>query len=140
MAISKKGKRKITVNSENYLWWIFNENDQTEFDGVQIKIVAENQSGYFKYGLEQIDEQRYISIGLNQNKFKVHILCPKFENDDGIITPSGIGNLIRWSLSESEIKSKEDSITHGYSMQIGLIDKNEYLKTYEKILDGFKSV
>ncbi|MFD2563819.1 hypothetical protein [Aquimarina rubra] len=140
MAISKKGKRKITVNSENYLWWIFTEFDQTEFDGVQIKIVAENQSGYLKYGLEQIDKKRYISIGLNQNKYKVHILCPKFENDDGIITPSGIETLIKWSLSVSEIKSKENQITHGYSMQIGLIDKNEYLKTYEKILNGFISL
>jgi len=140
MAISKKGKRKITVNSENYLWWIFHEVDQTEFDGIQIKIVAENQSGYIKYGLEQVNEKRYVSIGLNQNKYKVHLHCPKFENNNEIITPSGIEALIKWSLNLSEIKSKKSSIIHGYSMQLGLINKNEYLKTYEKILKGFQNI
>ena len=52
MAINKKRKRKITVDSKKYLWWIFEEYDQTEFDGFQIKIVAENQIGYIKYGLQ----------------------------------------------------------------------------------------
>ena len=42
MAISKKGKRRITIESRTYFWWIFDEYDQTEFDGIQIKIVAEN--------------------------------------------------------------------------------------------------
>lgn len=79
MAISKKGKRKITIDSKEYFWWIFNEYDQTEFDGIQIKIVDENQSGYLKYGLEQNNDERYLVFALRENEYKVHTYCPKFE-------------------------------------------------------------
>ncbi len=69
MGISKKGKRKIIINSKTYLWWVFNECDQTEFDGVQVKIVPENQIGYLKYGLEQ-NEKRFLVLGLRNDEYK----------------------------------------------------------------------
>ncbi len=94
MAISKKGKRKIVVNSRSYLWWIFNEQDQTAFDGFQIKIIAEDQGLCLLYGLQQDAKDRYVSIGLRHDAGKLHLLCPQFEDDKEIITPSGINELI----------------------------------------------
>ena len=80
MAISKKGRRKITVDSKKYVWQVFDEYDQTAFDGIQIKIVDENQIGYFKYGLQQIEEKRKIVISLRDEKYLIHVMCPKFED------------------------------------------------------------
>jgi len=133
MAFSKKGKRKITIDSKEYFWWIFNEYDQTEFDGIQIKIVDENQSVYFKYGLEQNKNERYLVFALRENKYKVHTYCPKFENDDGIIMPSSIEKLIRWVLNFPE-ESEKRIITHAYNPKVGIIKPTDYKKTYNIIL------
>ena len=98
MAISKKGKRKITVNNKIFLWWVYNEQDQIEFDGNQIKLISEDQTVYLKYGLDQIiNNDRYIVVALDQNKYKVHIYCPKFEDENGIIKPSGMCGSRYWS-------------------------------------------
>jgi len=136
MAINTKGKRKITVNSKKYLWWVFNEVDQTEFDGNQIKIVAENQVGYFKYGLEQSLEKRYVVISLRNEKLKIHIQCPKFEDENGIIKPSDIERLIKWCLERSTDKNR--ILVHGYNPAIGIIPDEDRAKTLEAILNEFK--
>lgn len=36
---------------------LYNEQDQTEFDGSQIKLVSEDQADYLKYGLDQKNEK-----------------------------------------------------------------------------------
>ena len=135
MAISKKGKRRITIESKTYFWWIFDEYDQTEFDGIQIKIVAKNQSGYFKYGLEQNDNERYLVFALRENQYKIHTYCPKFENDSGIITPSGIEKLIKWTLNFPK-ETENRKITHAYNPKVGIIKPVDYKKTYDLILNG----
>ena len=105
MAINKKGKRKIVVNSKTYLWWFFNEYDQTTFDGKQIRIIAEDQTVCLGYGLEQKDNKRIIRFVFNRERGIIHIECPKFENDLGIMTPSGISELIKWaSIKSDEIR------------------------------------
>jgi len=133
MAVSKKRKRKITINSKIYFWWIFDEYDQTEFDGIQIKIVTKNQSGYLKYGLEQNNDERYLVFALREDEYKIHKYCPKFENDSGIITPSGIEKLIKWTLNfPKEIEKR--IITHAYNPKTGIIKSVDYKKTYDLIL------
>jgi len=136
MAISKKGKRKITIDSKKYLWWVFDEYDQTAFDGIQIKIVDENQIGYFKYGLQQIDKERKVVISLRDEKCLIHVVCPKFEDENGIIKPSGIERLIKWCLDKKENKYRK--LIHGYNPSIGIIPENERLKTLELITDEFR--
>jgi len=100
MGINTKGKRKITVNSKKYLWWVFNEMNQTEFDGNQIKIV------------------------------------PKFEDENGIIKPSGIERLIKWCLEKSTDKNR--ILVHGYNPTIGIIPDEDRAKTLETILNEFE--
>jgi len=135
MAINKKGKRKITVNSKKYLWWVFDEYDQTEFDGLQIKIVAENQIGYIKYGLQQADKERYLVISLRDEKYKIHALCPTFEDENGIIKPAGIAQLIKWSLDNTTLKNR--IVVHGYTPKIGVIPQKDRLNILGVILKEF---
>lgn len=136
MAISRKGKRKITVDGKEYLWWVFNEQDQTEFDGNQIKVVASDQVGYIKYGLEQNDLKRYVVIALREHKYKVHFYCPKFESEEGIISNSGIERLVQFCL---KIPTKENqNFTHGFKTPCQIIPKNERLDALKTIIRKFK--
>ncbi|MGH1540095.1 MAG: hypothetical protein ACRBHB_06715 [Arenicella sp.] len=116
------------IGSRLFLWWVFNEIDQTEFDGIQVKIVAEDQSIFLKYGLEQSDGDRYLVLSFNRDLGRVHVKCPKFESDDGIISSSGIRKLIAWS---SDIKNIE--IVHSWSAQSGIMKGDLAKKIYEGI-------
>lgn len=98
MAISKKNKNRALVDGKEYLWWVFDEIDQTEFDGIQIKAVCSDQTHFFKYGLQQLETDRKLVLALNNYSKLVHLSSPpKFENDEGIITRSGIVRMIKWS-------------------------------------------
>lgn len=97
MAISKKNKSKTYVDGKEYLWWIFDEYDQTEFDGVQIKAVCIDSTHFIKYGLQQEEDNRKVVLALKNYTKLVHLSSPpKFENEEGIITKSGINRMIKW--------------------------------------------
>ncbi|WP_095069910.1 hypothetical protein [Tenacibaculum jejuense] len=101
MAISKKNKNKVFVGDKEYLWWVLDEIDQTEFDGIQIKAVCSDQSHFFKYGLQQQETNRKLVLALNNYTKLIHLSNPpKFENEEGIITKSGIIRMIKWFKNE----------------------------------------
>lgn len=134
MAISKKGKRSITVNDRVYLWWVSEEYDQTAFDGIQVRIVAEDQALYFKYGLQQAPEKRFLVAALGHDAGSIHLLCPKFENDQEIITPSGISALIKWCSAgpgEHDIRT----IAHAWNNKDGILDEQQAVPVYHRILE-----
>ncbi len=134
MAISKKGKRRITVNGVKYLWWVLEIYDQTVFDGWQVKIIAEDQSIYFQYGFEHNYPDRYLIISLNQTRYKVHVLCPKFEQESALIKPGEIAKLIDWALRYPDAENPR-IISHAYSSQHGIIEEEKRLETLYLILD-----
>lgn len=113
MGISKKGKRKIVIDRRAYLWWVFNEVDQTSFDGDQIKLVAEDQSHAILYGLQQWGESRRIVISLRNDGGIISLDCPVFEDPNGIITPSGIRKLIEWCKVKPD-ENHTRAIVHAY--------------------------
>ena len=94
MAISAKGKRKITVNGKRYYWRAFDEYDQGWFDGVQLLIVAEDQSIAIRYGINQTGIERYLLAFLEREKPPISMSCPKIEDENGIFKPKGIMNII----------------------------------------------
>lgn len=97
MAISKKNKSKVTVDGKEYLWWVFDEYDQTTFDGIQIKAVCSDQTHFIKYGLQQEEDDRKLALILKDYTKLVHLSSPpKFEDNKGIITKSGIIWMIEW--------------------------------------------
>jgi hypothetical protein len=135
MGISKKGKRKTIVEGRSFVWWVFEEIDQTEFDGIQVKVVAEDQSLYLKYGLQQNESERYLVMTLKDHTSKIHVRCPKFEDDNGIITSSGIVAMVNWAkLSPSEVNRRE--ICHAYSEQYGILHGTKIMDAYDKIIEN----
>ena len=133
MAISEKGKRKVQIGSRLFLWWVFDEVDQTEFDGVQVKIIAKDQSIFIKYGLQQSDEERSVVLSFSNDLGRVHMNCPKFESNEGVISSSGIKKLIAWS---SNINNGE--IIHAWSAKYGIMHGRLAEKTYENIRENLR--
>ena len=102
MAISKKNKNRVIVDDVEYLWWVFDEIDQAEFDGTQVKVVCSDQSHFIKYGLDQPENNRKVVLALRNYKKLVHLSFPPiFENEDGIITKSSILRLIKWCKKDN---------------------------------------
>jgi len=102
MAISTKNRNRVLVDGKEYLWWVFDEFDQTEFDGIQIKAVCSDQTHFFKYGLQQQENGRKLVLALSNYTKLVHLSSPpKFENDEGIITRSGVVRMIKWCKKEN---------------------------------------
>ncbi len=56
--------------------------------------------------MQQSDSDRIIVLALTNYTKLVHLSSPKFENEEWIITKSGIGKLIRWC------KNKEHQILY----------------------------
>lgn len=135
MAVSKKQKRNITVDGKTYLWWVFDEVDQTEFDGAQIKLISEDQSHYLKYGLDQEDDNRRVVVGLHNNVGLVQLECPKFEDEQGIITPSGIRKLIEWCRVRPDERSIR-TIKHAYEPKLHPLSEERIEQLYKRILDA----
>ena len=100
MTVSTKGKRKISVNGKSYLWKAFNENDQSWFEGVQVMIVAEDQSILMRYGSCQTNEMRHIVVQ-EQNSKPIKYSCPKFESEENIFKPEQIKNIIEFSVEKN---------------------------------------
>ncbi len=136
MGISKKSKRVVTSGSKKYFWWIFDEWDQSAFDGIQVKIVPESQEFYIKYGIQQNDEERFVVISLRENKSKIHLYCPKFENNDQILSNSGVKNIISWC---KKALSKNDAalVRHAYKSREGIIKIERFHEIFTEIFIAF---
>ena len=123
MAISKKNKRLAIVNGKEYLWWAFDECDQTEFDGVQVQVISADKTHFIKYGLQQPEGKRKVVLALTGYAKLVHLSAPpKFENEDGVISNSGICRMIEWCKTED------------LQIQYALIASNNQLTPDEKKL------
>jgi hypothetical protein len=99
MAISVKGKRRISVNERVYLWHVFDEHDQGMFDGVQVWVAAMDQQLFLRYGLQQPTDSRTALICRGRGAPNVRAACPRFEGEDGILSSQGVRDLIVWSLA-----------------------------------------
>lgn len=100
MAISAKGKRRISVNGRAYLWHIFDEYDQGAFDGVQIMVAAVDKALFLRYGLHQPDTSRTALILPGPGAPTMRAACPRFEGEDQVMTPRGVCKLIDWAFAE----------------------------------------
>jgi len=101
MAISEKGKRRLTVRNGRYLWYVFDKYDQTAFDGLQVMVTAQDRSLIVHYGIQQPDQSRTAVIRRGIRAPSVRMRCPQFETDDGTMTPHATRKLIEWCLDEA---------------------------------------
>ena len=99
MAISTKGKRRITDDDRGYLWRSFDKYDQSWFDGVQVIVAAIDQELFLRYGLGQPDERRTAVVSRGRGAPGIRTGCPKFEGDGEVFTPQVVRDLIEWGLA-----------------------------------------
>lgn len=107
MAINSRGKRKVTLDNQKYYWYVLDEWGRTEFDGVQIRIVPLNQSFLISYGIKQIESKRFLFIDLQKDGSRLRLYCPKFENENDIMTNHGIKNILLWCRNTIENKNQQ---------------------------------
>ena len=131
MAISKKNKSRVIVDGKEYVWWVFDDYDQTEFDGIQIKVVCTDQTHFLKYALQQSESNRRVVLALRDYAKSVHLFSPpKFENEGGIITKSGIINLIKWCKKD---KHQIQYALDGHNYELTTSEKQLLLQEIQKI-------
>ncbi|WP_175623067.1 hypothetical protein [Chryseobacterium schmidteae] len=133
MAISKKNKSRTFVDGKEYLWWVFDEYDQTEFDGIQIKAVCSDQTHFIKYGLQQKEYHGKLVLALKDYTKLVHLSSPpRFENNEGIITKIGINRMIKWcKQDEHQIQYALD----GNKNDLTEVEQQFLLKELQKIIN-----
>ena len=132
MTISKKNKNRTNVDGKEYLWWVFDEYDQTAFDGLQIKAVCADQTHFIKYGLQQEGDNRKVVLVLKDYSKSVLLSSsPKFENSDGIITKSGINRLIKWCKQDAH---KIRYAVDGNNNNLTEAEKQLLLREIQKIM------
>lgn len=137
MAINSKGKRKLILNNQKYYWYVLEDWGRTEFDGVQIRIIPSNQSFTISFGINQVEENRFLSIHLQKDGSHLRLYCPKFENENDIITNHGIKNIILWCKNTIENKSQQivpnlyPTLKDNDSSKIIEIVFNELIKTIQ---------
>ena len=134
MAISKKRKRRIIVRSRPFLWWAFDEHDQAAFDGLQVKIVAEDQSLFLQYGLAQSADRRFLVIGLRHDAAVLHVRCPAFESSPGRVQPSDIHTLIDWAASMPP-ECAPDDVVHAHSSKEEVPGGDRATRVYGAVLE-----
>lgn len=132
MAISRKNKNRVTVGGKEYLWWVFDEYDQTTFDGIQIKAVCSDQTHFIKYGLQQEEDDRKLVLALKDYTQLVFLSSPpKFEDSKGIITKSGIIRMIEWC--KQDIHQIQYAL-NGNNNNLNETEKQVLLKEIQKII------
>ena len=107
MSINTRGKRKLLLDNQKYYWYVLDEWGRTEFDGVQIRIIPLNQSFLISYGIKQIESKRYLFICLKNDGSRLRLYCPKFENENDIMTNHGIKNILLWCRNTIEKKNQQ---------------------------------
>jgi hypothetical protein len=103
MAISSKGKRKITVDKKEYFWWVHIA-DEDDFIGASVlTVISEKKGLHVRYGVQQVSAERFVvalgpyfkgiaGVGGCWRRF----ICPKFGSGDAV-TPKDVAALILWS-------------------------------------------
>jgi hypothetical protein len=115
MAIATKGKRKITVNDQQYYWTIVIGGEDIDLGSTQsLQIISADKSFIVRYPLWQVIDEldnpaRYnllIVIGRSfgsPGKFGgcyKRVECPKFEAQTDAITPKIVATLIQWAMTD----------------------------------------
>jgi len=129
MAVSSKRKRKITVADKRYLWWGEWTFDQTAFDGNQVKVLAEDQSHLFWYGMEQKKTPRRLLFKLRNHQY-LDISCPRFEKNHAVITSGEIRQLIEWT--HTHLKNNPTILAHYNDIKTNILKGaiNEFRTKY----------
>lgn len=112
MAVRTKGRRKFEVDGRPYVWFVGDDDDSAD---KILHVISHDKRLIVHYHLGQEDPERRFAIALGQefggvvmNGIWRRFLCPRWESDEGKVTPRDVRRLILWSLSEQEPRVEVD--------------------------------
>ena len=100
MAVSTKGRRKITVGGRPYVWFV-SDNDEAWW---VLTVISSDKKFLAKYALHQNEGEEYAVIlgkqfaGAETGGSWRRFLCPRFATE--AVTPGDVRRLIEWCLDE----------------------------------------
>ena len=109
MAVSKKGRRTIAVNGQQYIWFV---RDDGEYSGIgsvaTLHIIANDKKLVALYPIHQTGTHNLIalkSVHIGERTIVdgicQHVECPGWETDKPI-TPGIVRKVIQWCLQDRE--------------------------------------
>ncbi len=111
MVAETKRRRRIIVDEDVYLWHIQKSSDPGGpiYWYYQVRIITEDRGGNIIYPLLSKGESPFVVLYgkrfehlLDSTGQSILFRCPRFERDDGAITPQSVKDLIQWCLSDGE--------------------------------------
>ena len=112
MGVRTKGRRKIVVDGEDYVWYVA-END--DGPGVVLHVASQDKKLAVMYPLYDEIGQQYIVIlgerftGAETGGPWKRFVCPQFESD-GVVTPKHVRDLILWCLDPLLERESTDGV------------------------------
>lgn len=95
------------------MWFVEEASDLSPLHGAALQVVSADKHVIVAYPLAQQEPKRFLTVrgkeigGLQREDGRdVHVRCPRFEREDGAVTPSGVQALIEWVLAEDEPRIK----------------------------------
>jgi len=101
MSVATKYRRKITVGSQRYVWYVALNRDGP---GMLLYVVSEDKLFITTYDLDQPEDRNHIVVlgprfaGAKTGGPWRRFLCPRFAGQT--VTPRNVRDLIEWCLNE----------------------------------------
>ncbi len=108
MALARKGRRRIDVDGETYLWWVASDEDCYTSPGANaLNVASEDRRLLVRYHLAQPATSRHVTV-LGPVFRDVDCRGPwrRFRapelGDERTITPADVARFIRWCRAGSD--------------------------------------
>jgi hypothetical protein len=95
MGVSQKGRRRIVVDGQPYIWAVFE--DLEAFGAVTLMVISLDKKFHARYAICQPSATRHLSF---EGRISKRFLCPQFGSSN-TISPSDVRELIVWCVAET---------------------------------------
>jgi hypothetical protein len=107
MTVSKKGKRRISIDEQTYFWWIYEDTNffaPSSSDYMALSILSEDGKNNARYHLGQTDPERshvLLNWYIGETHLKGLFRTPVFLMDP--VTPKSVFTLVNWIHAENTV-------------------------------------
>lgn len=112
MAIRTKSRRKLTIDGQQYVWYV--KEDDDSLDHI-LHVASADKQFIVHYRLAQPDDRLYVTVlGKKFNRVAGtggvwrRFRCPRWDDENGIVTPGSVCKLIKWCTDTKEETTEVD--------------------------------
>jgi hypothetical protein len=106
MGIRTKYRRKIIFGGRCFAWYIKEDDD---LPNLVLHVLSEDKQFIVQYQLAQAPENLYITVlgkefygAMGTGGVWRRFRCPRWDNENGMVTPGTVRKLLEWCLTESD--------------------------------------